>query len=79
MLSETKHDTEDQPDHHNGRLWRAMQAMRLQPQGESIHCLLDENTKKRITVKDMWIEVCMIKSIELVLSTMSCNFHGCHV
>ena len=59
MLSETKHDSEDQ-NYHNGSLWRAMQAMRLQPQGELIYHLLDENTKKKITVKDMWIEVCIM-------------------
>ena len=46
MLSETKHDSEDQ-NYHNGSLWRAMQAMRLQPQGELIYHLLDENTKKK--------------------------------
>ena len=44
--------------HHNGRLWRAMQSMKRQPQGESIYALLDETTKARIAVSDLWIEVC---------------------
>ena len=56
MFSETSHDTGDQ-HYHNGRLWRAMQALRRQPRGETIHDLLDENTKPRIAIKDMWIEV----------------------
>ena len=42
---------------HNERLWRAMQSMKIQPQGESIHALLDEVTKRRIDVGDLWIEV----------------------
>ena len=43
--------------HHNGRLWRAMQSMKRQPQGESIHALLDEVAKQRIAVTNLWIEV----------------------
>ena len=65
MLSETRAGdqrsdliTAGAQNHHNGRLWRAMQAMRRQPQGETIHDLLDHDAKQRITVKDMWIEVC---------------------
>ena len=44
--------------HPNGRLWRAMEAMQLQPGGESIHALLDETTKNRISISDLWVEVC---------------------
>ena len=43
--------------HHNGHLWRAMQSMKRQPQGESIHALLDEVAKERIAVRNLWIEV----------------------
>lgn len=52
MVSEGRDDRQ-----HNGRLWRAMQSMKIQPQGESIHALLDEVTKRRISVGDLWIEV----------------------
>ena len=55
MLSET--GAGDQK-HHNGHLWRAMQAMKLQPQGETIYDLLDHDAKQRIKINDIWIEVC---------------------
>ena len=55
MLSETG---DGDQNHHNGHLWRAMQAMKLQPQGETVYDLLDPGVKQRISVEDMWIEVC---------------------
>ena len=68
MLSETGTTHEDQrsdpiagaQNHHNGHLWRAMQAMKLQPQGETVYDLLDHDAKQRITINDIWIEVCDI-------------------
>jgi hypothetical protein len=85
MLSDTRADHGDQrPDpipgtyaqnHHNGHLWRAMQAMRRQPQGETIHDLLDRDVKQRINVKDMWIEVCdIVMSLELLLYLIRLQF-----
>ena len=50
---------ETESPHPNGRLWRATEAMKLQPGGESIHTLLpDETTKRRIGISDLWVEVC---------------------
>ena len=49
---------ETKSPHPNGKLWRAMEAMKLQPGGESIHVLLDETTKTRISISDLWVEVC---------------------
>ena len=68
MLSETGDVHGDQRSdpiagaqkHHNGHLWRAMQAMKLQPQGETIYDLLDHDAKQRIKINDIWIEVCDI-------------------
>ena len=47
---------EDQNDS-NDSLWRVMEAMRLQPHCELVHSFVDGNAKKRINIKDMWIEV----------------------
>ena len=60
MLPANQETDSHHPNDHppNGRLWRAMEAMKLQPGGESIHVLLDETTKTRITVNDLWVEVC---------------------
>lgn len=61
-------------DHqHNGRLWKAMNALKVQPQGESIHLLLDEVTKNRITVEDLWVEVCTL-STKICMMTDYCNY-----
>ena len=44
--------------HHNGHLWKAIRTMKVKYQGESIYALLDEDTKQRITINNLWIEVC---------------------
>ena len=56
--------------HPNARLWRAMEAMQLQPGGESIHALLDETIKNRITVRDLWVEVCW--TYYILITHLSC-------
>ena len=43
--------------HHNGHLWSAVNTMKVRSQGESIYTLLDEGTKQRITLNNLWIEV----------------------
>ena len=49
---------ETESPHPNSQLWRAMEAMQLQPGGKSIHALLDGTTKNRIAIHDLWVEVC---------------------
>ena len=44
--------------HHNGHLWRVVNTMKVKSQGELIYALLDEGTKQRITLNNLWIEVC---------------------
>lgn len=57
MLLMTGHEPEAGDQHHNGRLWRAMQSLKCQPQGESIYALLGAEIRRRIAVQDLWIEV----------------------
>lgn len=70
MLHNVSETRAGDQNHHNGYLWRAMQAMRRQPQGETIHALLDDNAKERIAVKDMWVEVRDITCISPVCMTL---------
>ena len=44
--------------HHNGHLWRAVNTMKVKSQGELIYTLLEEGTKQKITLNNLWIEVC---------------------
>ena len=73
--------------HHSGHFWRAMTRMKTKSQGESIHALLDEDIKRRITVNNLWVEVNSLASthptivgqgIEVVFFLIQ-NCDGIHV
>ena len=53
--------------HHNGHLWKAIRTMKVKYQGEPFFALLDEDTKQRITVDNLWIEVCNPPPIKLMM------------